>query len=114
MPEYRKRLLQVSLIKGAHATTAIEGNTLTIEEIKKLQEGASIPPSKEYLKQEVDNIILAFNFIMKKLIIQKDVELISPVLIKQFHEMVGRNIGEAFNAAPGQNYPYNNKSTTWL
>ena len=35
-PEYRKRLLEVSLIKGAHATTAIEGNTLTEEEIERI------------------------------------------------------------------------------
>jgi hypothetical protein len=31
IPEYKKRLLQVALIKGAHATTAIEGNTLSID-----------------------------------------------------------------------------------
>ena len=34
-PENRDKLLQVALIKGAQATTAIEGNTLSDEEIKK-------------------------------------------------------------------------------
>ena len=32
-PELRSRLLSVSLVKGAHATTAIEGNTLSEEAI---------------------------------------------------------------------------------
>jgi len=47
-PGYRKRLLLVSLIKGAQATTAIEGNTLTETEIEQLQEGWKLPASREY------------------------------------------------------------------
>lgn len=88
MPENRKRLLQVSLIKGAHATTAIEGNTLSIKEIEALQNGAQIPPSKEYLQKEVENIIQAFNYILNKLIVKRDIEYISSELIQHFHEML--------------------------
>ncbi len=62
-PRYRDKLLHISLIKGAQATTAIEGNTLSQEEIAKIEEGWSLPPSKEYLEIEVKNILrqLAIN-----------------------------------------------------
>ena len=52
-PEDREKLLGVSLRKGAQATTAIEGNTLSEKEIEKIQEGWRLPPSKEYLQTEV-------------------------------------------------------------
>ncbi|MDO9542866.1 MAG: Fic family protein [Kiritimatiellia bacterium] len=67
-PETAKRLHQLYLAKGAAATTAIEGNTLTEEEVLKRIEGKlELPPSKEYLGQEVDNIVNACNQIVKDL-----------------------------------------------
>ena len=62
MPETAKRLNLVSLEKGALATTAIEGNTLSQEEVAKLGRGElHLPPSKEYLGIEVNNILRVFN-----------------------------------------------------
>ena len=61
-PTTAKRLHQMYLAKGVAATTAIEGNTLSEEEVLKAVQGElQVPPSKEYLKQEVDNIIAACN-----------------------------------------------------
>ena len=48
MPNYREQLLRISLQKGAQATTAIEGNTLSDDEISRIYKGESLPPSKEY------------------------------------------------------------------
>ena len=49
-PETAKRLHQLYLAKGAAATTAIEGNTLTEEEVLQHIEGKlELPASKEYL-----------------------------------------------------------------
>jgi len=63
-PAVAQRLYTVYLAKGARATTAIEGNTLTEEQVEQLLENKlELPPSKEYLKQEVDNIIKACNAI---------------------------------------------------
>ena len=46
------------LVKGVQATTAIEGNTLNTEQIRERVEGRlELPPSQEYLGQEVDNVI---------------------------------------------------------
>lgn len=53
------------LARGALATTAIEGNTLSAEEVHKLLRGQlDLPPSKGYLAREVDNIIDACNNIL--------------------------------------------------
>lgn len=67
-PATAQALHQLYLAKGAAATTAIEGNTLSEEEVLKAVEGKLVvPPSKQYLKQEVENIIAACNGISKQL-----------------------------------------------
>ena len=101
-PEYRDKLLRVSLIKGAQATTAIEGNTLSQEEIEKLDEGWKLPPSKEYLEIEVRNILDAFNELLYEIVIEGKVLIITPELIKDFHRMIGKNLGDHFDAVPGK------------
>lgn len=64
LPSVSEELHKVYLIKGAAATTAIEGNTLTEEQVRDILDGKSkIEPSKKYLEQEVKNIIEACNLI---------------------------------------------------
>lgn len=101
-PKRRKELLNVSLIKGAQATTAIEGNTLTEEEIKKVDDGLKLPPSKKYQEIEVKNILDALNTLLKEVTSEKKIKLISIELIKRFNKMVGKNLGEHFEAIPGE------------
>lgn len=101
-PVYRQQLLKVSLRKGAQATTAIEGNTLSEEEIIKIDEGGVLPPSKEYLQTEVLNVISALNKIRDEVIIDGKDHLITPELIKTFHYNIGKNLGEHLQAVPGQ------------
>lgn len=61
-PATADRLHRLYLAKGALATTAIEGNTLTEQEVLAHLEGAlRLPKSKEYLGQEIDNIVRACN-----------------------------------------------------
>ncbi|MBM4123645.1 MAG: Fic family protein [Nitrospira sp.] len=65
-PDAAKQLHEIYLAKGVLATTAIEGNTLTEEEVLKQIEGKlRLPPSREYLGQETENIISACNFILQ-------------------------------------------------
>lgn len=101
-PEYRKKLLRVSMRKGAQATTAIEGNTLSEEEIIKIDEGGKLPPSKEYLQKEVQNVIAALNQIRGEVVFDGKEHLITPELIKSFHYYIGKDLGEHFKAVPGQ------------
>lgn len=61
-PESAKMLHAMYLAKGVLATTAIEGNTLTEEEVRKHLEGRlQLPPSRQYLTREIDNIVAACN-----------------------------------------------------
>ena len=64
-PERAKRMHSISLARGASATTAIEGNTLTEEQVQQHLRGElKLPPSQQYLQQEVDNIVAEFNRIL--------------------------------------------------
>lgn len=101
-PNYRQSLYMVSLRKGAQATTAIEGNTLSDEEVERIQRGEHLPPSKGYLEIEVNNIINALTIIRDEVIFQQRDALVTPELMLNFHKMVGQNLGENFEAIPGK------------
>ena len=54
--------MQVYLAKGVLATTAIEGNTLSEEQVREVVDGTlALPPSREYLQREVQNVLEAYN-----------------------------------------------------
>ena len=68
LPGVADFLHQVFLAKGALATTAIEGNTLSEEEALQLLKGElNLPPSREYLGQEIENVIEACNLIADRI-----------------------------------------------
>ena len=63
LPDVEAHLLEVFLAKGASATTAIEGNTLSEEEALELIKGELVlPRSKEFLGQEIWNIVDAVSY----------------------------------------------------
>lgn len=64
LPSFASEMHQIYLAKGALATTAIEGNTLSESQVMAQLLGTlKLPPSKEYLGQEVQNILDACNSI---------------------------------------------------
>ena len=101
-PERGAELLQVALIKGAQATTAIEGNTLSSEEVEQVAAGASLPPSKAYQEREVRNVLDAMNGILAGVAGQGAAPAVSPELVREFHRQIGRELGEHLDAVPGQ------------
>ncbi len=102
LPEYFNELYNLMLVKGAQATTAIEGNTLTTEEIEEINEGKPLPPSKSYQEQEVKNILEAMERLHKEIIGKEDAQIITPAFICRLHALVGKNLGETFESAPGK------------
>ena len=61
-PKAAEELLQVYLVKGMLATTAIEGNTLSEDEVRRiLDRTLELPPSREYLEKEIENVLAAYN-----------------------------------------------------
>jgi Fic family protein len=67
-PKVTEWLQRLYLAKGVLATTAIEGNTLSEEQVLAHLEGKlSLPKSQEYLAREIDAIVKACNGICKDL-----------------------------------------------
>jgi len=59
---------ELYLAKGALGTTAIEGNTLSEQQVRDLIEGTlKLPPSQDYLAQEIRNIIRACNAMQEQI-----------------------------------------------
>jgi len=101
-PSTAQELHRVFLAKGVAATTAIEGNTLTEQEVLLHVEGKlKVPPSKEYLLQEVENIIQACNKIGEP-ILKGESDNLSVQKIKDFNRMVLNNLTLEEGVVPGK------------
>jgi Fic family protein len=66
-PDVAKELHEIFLAKGVLATTAIEGNTLSEEQVRQQIDGTlKLPKSQQYLQQEVQNILDVCNEEVKR------------------------------------------------
>jgi Fic family protein len=107
LPESLKKLMRIYLAKGALATTAIEGNTLTEEEVQKRIDGTlNLPPSKEYLGKEIDNVVLAINKIGNDVIKKKNKFLTYEEILED-NRMILTDLSLEEGVTPGvlRNYP---------
>src|SRR5271157_5701761 len=87
-PDVAEKLHEVYLAKGIWGTTAIEGNTLSEEEVRKHVQGKlDLPPDKEYLKQEIDNILQESNRMLRVISNGNSLPL-SPERIQEINGMV--------------------------
>jgi len=101
-PGTAERLHQLYLAKGALATTAIEGNTLSEEEVVKHLEGKlRLPPSKQYLAKEIDNVVEACNWILGEIVDGQSPRL-TATLIKDFNHRVLKGLKLAEDVVPGE------------
>jgi Fic family protein len=92
----------VYLAKGVLGTTAIEGNTLSEEEVRGLVEGdLELPPSQDYLRQATDNIIAAYNKIKDDLLTGVSLPL-DPVVLADYNCAVLRNLPLEDGVVPGK------------
>lgn len=102
LPKTAEEVHQLYLIKGAQATTAIEGNTLTEEEIRRhLAGNLRLPPSKEYLAREIDNMVGAFNHLNYD-IMHGEVTPLSPASIKAFNREILKGLDLEDGVVPGE------------
>ncbi len=101
-PATAQQLHRLYLAKGAAATTAIEGNTLSEVEVLQAVEGQlQVPPSKQYLKQEVDNIIAACNALGKQ-IAAGSAPPLTPELICGYNRQVLEKLPLGEDVVPGR------------
>lgn len=102
MPETAKELYQIYLAKGSLATTAIEGNTLTEKEVlDRIEDKLELPPSKEYLGKEIDNVVKACNHIGNKLFQEGSAKLCVDD-IKEYNHMILENLPLEEGVIPGE------------
>ncbi|KND30264.1 Fic family protein [Streptomyces stelliscabiei] len=101
-PAVARKLNLVYLTKGVHATTQIEGNTLSEEEVhKRIEHELVLPPSQQYLGQEVDNIVEGYNLIIKDVVEGRPLTL-TPERIKQFNAIVLKDLPPEEGVVPGE------------
>jgi Fic family protein len=102
MPAVAERLHQILLAKGVRATTAIEGNTLSQEEVERRIAGKrELPPSREYLGQEVDNIVKGLNKILHR-IGDEEPRTLSADRIKDYNRIVLDQLALDEGVVPGE------------
>lgn len=101
-PNFAKELHEVYLAKGALATTAIEGNTLNEEEVREHLEGRlQLPPSRQYLAQEIDNIVGACNDIVSS-VIRGELGSITPEDIRGYNQRALNKLPLREDVTPGE------------
>ena len=102
LPDVADELHSVFLAKGALATTAIEGNTLSEEEALQLIKGnLDLPPSKEYLGQEIQNIIDVCDMLFDNVFNSEDAVALSTDRIKEINASVLKGLPPKEDVHPG-------------
>jgi len=102
LPDVEEYLHQVFLAKGALATTAIEGNTLSEKDAIELIRGElELPPSKEYLGREIRNIVNACNNIPEG-ILSGELSELTVNRIKELNALVLHDLPLKEGVSPGQ------------
>lgn len=88
-PPVARELEAVYLAKGALATTAIEGNTLSESQARDAIRGQlRLPESQSYLGIEIQNVLHAIAEIERTIIGAQEVVKITPELLKAFNRQV--------------------------
>jgi Fic family protein len=101
-PAVAHELSALYLAKGVHATTAIEGNTLTEEQaLEAVQGQLELPLSQEYQKREIDNVIRACSVIERDAYSARDFK-ITPQLLAQLNREVLDGLELEDDVVPGE------------
>lgn len=100
-PDLAADMYEIFLAKGALATTAIEGNTMTEDEARAvIREELELPASRRYQEQEIRNIVEAFNRIGEEVLSGADTRLTVEKLCS-FNELVLHKLEVETDVVPG-------------
>lgn len=121
--ETAKKLHILYLAKGVGATTAIEGNSLSEEQVQQRIEGTlELPPSKAYLGVEVDNMLAAYDGVLARVrageriainretLCRLNAQILDNLAVED-HVLPGEFrtvsvVAGAYRAAPAEDVPY--------
>lgn len=102
-PEVADELQKVFLVKGALATTAIEGNTLSEEEARQVfEDELRLPPSKQYLAQEIRNVLDAIDHIRDEILPDASDADLTVEKIKLYNRFVLDGLEVEDDVVPGE------------
>jgi len=100
-PQVAEEMHRIYLARGLLATTAIEGNTLTEQEVRDLiDKKLKLPPSRQYLAQEINNVLSACDGMFEN-VRRGRVDPLSTPLIKEFNALVLRDLKLDPDVTPG-------------
>ena len=99
--QYADQLHRISLAKGAHATTAIEGNTLSEDNVQAIVDRRPVTGAPEYQIREVENVVAAYNGVLDELRAGHR-PVLSPSLIAQFNRQVLEGLEHEDHVRPGE------------
>jgi Fic family protein len=100
-PAVARELHRVTLVKGALATTAIEGNTLTEDQANGILDGTyAAPPSRQYQEQEVRNVLDDLQGLSDQIVRSERMKLTTQ-LIKDFNHQVLKGLPLDGHVEPG-------------
>ncbi len=76
-PAKQEELNRISLKKGVRATTAIEGNTLSAEDVDKVYsgKGGELPQSRAYQVREIQNMLKVYNGVADEISVGHECEV---------------------------------------
>jgi Fic family protein len=101
-PGLAGELSALYLAKGVHATTAIEGNTLSEEQALDAVRGQlRLPESQQYMGREIDNILRACGHIEQRVFSEKGFE-ISPARMRELNRRVLEGLEVDEHVVPGE------------
>lgn len=98
-PSISAELRKTYLSKGVHATTAIEGSTLTEQEVRAILDSRlTLPPSREYLQHEVENIARALVAVGRDILLGAQMSF-SLDLLNHWHKLILSDLGKSLDSA---------------
>jgi Fic family protein len=100
-PEYARELHEITLSKGVHATTAIEGNTLSEPEVAEIIRRQPQAIDSDYQIREVQNVVTAYNGVLQRLR-RGDTPQLTPDLIRGFNRQVLAGLDLSAEVVPGE------------
>lgn len=101
-PAVSQEMMTVYLARGVMATTAIEGNSLSEGEVRAILDGdLELPPSRQYLQREVENVISAYNKALDELENDPDLE-ITPDWLRGYNALILEGLELEEGVVPGE------------
>jgi len=102
-PKTAEELASIYLVKGALASTAIEGNTLSEEEADAvINHGRQLPQSQQYLAQEIENVVKAISEIYNDVITSRTPFTLTTQWIRDQNRTVLNRLETEPHVVPGE------------